>query len=77
MRNVKRRSRLKTDETNIYILCEEKDGEETVPPDFSFAAPSSLAVLPAFPWKEGQSICGMEISTNPGQPTNLVTSSWS
>lgn len=31
MRNVKRRSRLKTDKTNIYILCEEKDREETVP----------------------------------------------
>lgn len=31
MRNVKRKSRLKTDKTNVYIPYEEEDGEETVP----------------------------------------------
>lgn len=30
-KKAKRKSRLKTDKTNVYILYEEEDGEETVP----------------------------------------------
>lgn len=39
-------------------------------PRFQFCSPSPPVALPASLWQEGQSICGMEISTNPDWPTS-------